>query len=159
MTLQKILSITTAACLLAATGLPASAAGAANGNTAQWSKAKPLLEAALSCQRIDSHFQLAEQALAGAGWNSSQGTTPVALPVPLQVFGLTTQRIAIARDSGEQTYRAFLPGVSVAQAVKAAKLKLGKDGKEYGRMAKLGVLTAGTEDGVTTLTCIFDSEA
>jgi hypothetical protein len=37
-----------------------------------------------------------------------------------------------------------LIGVSVAQAVKAAKL---------------GVLTAGTEDGVTTLTCIFDSEA
>lgn len=156
MIMQKFLGIGVTALLLAATVAPA---GAASGNPAQWTSAKPLLEAALSCNRIGQQFQLAEQALVSAGWNSSQGTAPVSLPVPLQVFGLTTQRIAIARDSGEQTYRTFLPGVSIAQAVKAAKLKLGKDGKEYGRMAKLGVLTAGTEDGVTTLTCIFDTEA
>lgn len=156
MIMEKFLGISATALLLAVTVAPA---GAAHGNTSQWTRAKPLLEAALSCNRIDQQFQLAEQALASAGWNGSQGITPADLPVPLQVFGLTTQRIAIAREGGEQTYRAFLPGVSIAQAVKAAKLKLGKDGKEYGRMTKLGVLTAGTEDGVTTLTCMVDSEA
>ena len=142
-----------AACLLAATG------GMALAATDPWIKAKPVLEAALSCSRIDSHFTLAEQALQGAGWNVSQGVQPVALPVALKVFGLATQRIAVFRDGGEQLYRSFLPGVSIAQAVKAAQLKLGKDGQQYGRVTKMGVLTTGTEEGVTTLTCTFDSEA
>lgn len=144
------------ACLLAAVTSPA---GAATGAAGPWAKAAPVLEAALACNRIDNHFTLAEQALQGAGWNVSQGVTPVALPVTLKVYGLATQRVGVFRDGGEQLYRSYLPGVSLAQAVKAAKLKLGKDGQEYGRVTKMGVLTAGTEDGVTTLTCTFDSEA
>jgi hypothetical protein len=139
----------------AASAAAAPAAGAAG----QWTQAKPSLEAALACSRIDADFASAEQALVSAGWNPSQGSTPVMLPVPLQSFGLTTQRIAVSRDSGEQVYRAYLPNVSIAQIAKAAKLKLGKDGKEYGRVTKLGVLTAATDEGVTTLTCTIDSEA
>ena len=153
MSKKKTSTIIAAACLLAATG------GMALAATDPWIKAKPVLEAALACNRIDNHFTLAEQALQGAAWNSSQGVQPVALPVTLKVYGLATQRVAVFRDGGEQLYRSYLPGVSIAQAVKAAQLKLGKDGQEYGRVTKMGVLTAGTEDGVTTLTCTFDSEA
>ena len=150
----KTLKLFIVGCLLAA-----GAAGAARAAADPWIKAKPVLEAALSCKRIDNSFTLAEQALQGAGWNVSQGVQPVALPVSLTVFGLPTQRVAVFRDGGEQLYRSYLPGTSLAQAVKAAQLKLGKDGQEYGRVTKMGVLTAGTEDGVTTLTCTFDSEA
>ena len=42
--------------------------------------------------------------------------------------------------------------------VRSGKAKLGKDGKSYGRATKLGVLTLGTENGETTLTCTVDTE-
>lgn len=121
-------------------------------------KALSMLEAALSCTQLPANFQPAQDVLASAGWNGSQGEKPVALPAPLKVFGLTTQKIAVSRDSGEQYYRAYFAGVSQQELVKAARLKLGKDGKQYGRVTKLGVLTADTQDGASTLTCTIDTE-
>ena len=121
-------------------------------------KARALLEQALACTAIDKHFDFAESALKQAGWRPEQGVSPIALPAPLKVYGLNTSKIAISRDGGEQTYRSFLPGVNSQQVVKAASLKLGKDGKRYGRATKLGVLTLGAENGETTLTCTVDTE-
>lgn len=121
-------------------------------------KALSMLEAALSCTQLPANFQPAQDVLASAGWNGSQGEKPVALPAPLKVFGLTTQKIAVSRDGGEQYYRAYFAGVSQQELVKAARLKLGKDGKQYGRVTKLGVLTADTQDGASTLTCTIDTE-
>lgn len=121
-------------------------------------KARALLEQALACTAIGKRFDFAESALKQAGWRPDHGVSPIALPEPLKVFGLDTSKIAISRDGGEQTYRSFLPGVNSQQVVKAASLKLGKDGKSYGRATKLGVLTLGTENGETTLTCTVDAE-
>lgn len=143
------------ASMLAAFAMGAPRAGAADA--AAWAKARPSIEAALTCASIDK-FKQAEGTLASAGWNASQGTDPVTLPVPLKVFGFDTLRIAVANDSGEQVYRAFLPGITVAQLAKAAKLKPGKDSQHYSRATKLGVLSAGTEEGVTALTCTIDTE-
>ena len=121
-------------------------------------KARALLEQALACTAIGKRFDFAEAALKQAGWRPEQGVSPIALPKPLKVYGLNISKIAISRDGGEQTYRSFLPGVNSQQVVKAASLKLGKDGKSYGRATKLGVLTLGTENGETTLTCTIDTE-
>ena len=121
-------------------------------------KARALLEQALACTAIGKRFDFAEAALKQAGWRPEQGVSPIALPTPLKVYGLNISKIAISRDGGEQTYRSFLPGVNSQQVVKAASLKLGKDGKSYGRTTKLGVLTLGTENGETTLTCTVDTE-
>ena len=147
---------------LAATGClvviaAGNAAAAPVPPSAQWTKARPIMEAALACTSVDK-FAVAEKALGGAGWNPSQGVTPVALPVELKTFGLPTQKVAVVRDGFQHIFRSYLPGVTVEQAAKAAKLKLGKDGHQYVRVTKLGVLTTDTEEGVTTLTCRVDTE-
>ncbi len=121
-------------------------------------KAKSGLERALSCEGIGSSFSSAEQALKRHGWRVDQGVTPISLGQPLKVFGLSTHTIAVSRDGGEQIYRSHLPGVSLRQVVKAAALKLGNDGKSFGRVTQHGVLTAIVDDGVTTLTCTSDVE-
>lgn len=121
-------------------------------------KAKQLLEQALSCTAIGKSFGAAEFALKRAGWQPDQGVTPVSLPQSLEVYGLGTRKVAISRDGGEQTYRSYLPGISLQQVIKAASLNLGKDGKTYGRVTKLGVLSASMENGEATLTCTVDVE-
>lgn len=122
------------------------------------SKAKTQLEQALACAAMGKTFDLAESALRQAGWQPDQGITSVTLQSSLKVYGLNTSKVAISRDSGQQTYRSFLSGFSLPQVAKAASLKLGKDGKTYGRVTKLGVLAAGAENGETTLTCTVDTE-
>lgn len=157
---KNTLRLAATGCLLvAAAGNAANAVAAAGAAqpSAQWTKAKPILEAALACSSIDK-FATAEKALGSAGWDSSQGITPVALPLELKTFGLPTQKVAVVRDGFEHIFRSYLPGVTVEQAAKAAKLKLGKDGHQYLRVTKLGVLTTDTEEGVTTLTCRVDTE-
>lgn len=121
-------------------------------------KAKAQLAQALSCITIDKHFDQAESALQKVGWRQDQAITPVLLPEPVKVYGFSARKIAIARDGFEHTYRIFLPGVSLQQVVKSASLRLGKDGKTYGRITKLGVLAVGSENGETTLTCTVDTE-
>lgn len=155
---KNALRLAASGCVLAVAAVAASNAAAAPVQpSAQWSKAKPILEAALACASVDK-FATAEKALSGAGWSSDQGVTPVALPVELKTFGLPTQKVAVVRDGFEHIFRSYLPGVTVEQAAKAAKLKLGKDGHQYVRVTKLGVLTTDTEEGVTTLTCRVDTE-
>ncbi|BDT57230.1 hypothetical protein MasN3_07240 [Massilia varians] len=141
----------------AAKAAPADATTVAS-NKSLGGKARALLEQALACTAISKRFNFAEAALKQAGWRPEQGVSPIALPEPLKVYGLNTSKIAISRDGGEQTYRSFLPGVNSQQVVKAASLKLGKDGKSYGRATKLGVLILGNENGETTLTCTVDTE-
>jgi hypothetical protein len=51
-----------------------------------------------------------------------------------------------------------LPGLTVQQLAKSGSLKLGKDGKTYGRLTKVGVLSAGMEGGEATLTCTVNTE-
>jgi hypothetical protein len=132
-------------------------AAASAQQSAQWTKAKPILEAALACTSLDK-FATVEKALGTAGWNASQGITPVTLPVQLKSFGLPTQKVAVVRDGVQHIFRSYLPGVTIEQAAKAAKLELGKDGHQYVRVTKLGVLTTDSEEGVTTLTCRVDVE-
>ena len=153
---KNALRLAATGCLLVATTAAAGAAAAAQPS-AQWTKARPILEAALACTSVNQ-FAAAEKALGGAGWNASQGVTPVALPVELKTFGLPTQKVAVVRDGFEHIFRSYLPGVTVEQAAKAANLKLGKDGHQYLRVTKLGVLSTDTEEGVTTLTCRVDTE-
>jgi hypothetical protein len=121
-------------------------------------KAKAQLEQALACTAIAQRFDLAESMLKQAGWNPDQGITPVALPQPFKVYGLSVRKVAVSRDGGEQTYRSYLAGVSLQQLVKSASLKLGKDGETYGRLTKVGVLSAGMEGGEATLTCTVSTE-
>lgn len=121
-------------------------------------RAMAQLEQALACTAIGKRFDLAEAALKQVGWRPDQGVTPVALVEPVKVYGFGARKIAVARDGGEQTYRSFLSGVSLQQVVKAASLTLGKDRKTYGRVTKLGVLSAATENGETTLTCTVTTE-
>lgn len=120
-------------------------------------KAKAQLEQALACT-IEQRFDLAESMLKQAGWNPDQGITPVTLAEPIKVHGLSVSKVAVSRDGGEQTYRSYLAGVTVQQLVKSASLKLGKDGKTYGRLTKVGVLSAGMEGGEATLTCTVNTE-
>lgn len=115
-------------------------------------KAKVQLEQALGCAAIGSRFESAESLLKQSGWNSDQGVTPVALAEPVKVYGFSVRKVAVSRDGGEQTYRSYLPSVTVQQLAKSASLKLGKDGKTYGRLTKVGVLSAGMEGGEATLT-------
>lgn len=122
------------------------------------SKAKSQLEQALSCASVSQRFDQAEAALRLSGWRQGQGITPVTLPEPLSVHGLTVRKVAVSRDGGEQVYRSFLAGVNLQQVVKAAALKLGKDGKSYGRVTKIGVLSADTEGSDITLTCTVNTE-
>jgi hypothetical protein len=121
-------------------------------------KAKSALEQALSCAGTGKSFGGAEQSLKQVGWRPDQGVMPISLAQQLKVLGLSTQKIAVSRDGGEQVYRSYLPGVSLQQVVKTASLKLGKDGKTYGRLTKHGVLSAGEEGSETTLTCTVNVE-
>jgi hypothetical protein len=121
-------------------------------------KAKTQLEQALSCTSVSPRFDQAEAGLKLSGWRPGQGITPVALTEPLSVYGLTVRKVAVSRDGGEQVYRSFLPGIILQQAVKAAALKLGKDGKTYGRVTKVGVLSAEMEGSDLTLTCTVNTE-
>ena len=93
-----------------------------------------------------------------SGWNPHQGVTPVTLAEPVRVYGISVRKVAVSRDGGEQTYRSYLPGLTVQQLAKSASLKLGKDGKTYGRLTKVGVLSAGMEGSEATLTCTVNTE-
>lgn len=121
-------------------------------------KAKTQLEQALACSAIGQRFDLAESMLKQTGWNPDQGVTPVTLAEPVKVFGVSVRKVAVSRDGGEQTYRSYLPGLTVQQLAKSASLKLGKDGKTYGRLTKVGVLSASMEGGEATLTCTVNTE-
>ena len=134
---------------------PASSNGASQPVDA---KTKAQLEQALSCTVIGPRFELAESLLKQSGWNPDQGVTPVTLAEPVKVYGFSVRKVAVSRDGGEQTYRSYLPGLTVQQLAQSALLKLGKDGKTYGRLTKIGVLSAGMEDGEATLTCTVNTE-
>lgn len=121
-------------------------------------KAKAQLEQALGCAAIGPRFESAESLLKQSGWNSDQGVTPVALAEPVKVYGFSVRKVAVSRDGGEQTYRSYLPSITVQQLAKSASLKLGKDGKTYGRLTKVGVLSAGMEGSEVTLTCTVNTE-
>ena len=95
-------------------------------------KAKAQLEQALGCAAIGPRFESAESLLKQSGRNSDQGVTPVALAEPVKVYGFSVRKVAVSRDGGEQTYRSYLPSITVQQLAKSASLKLGKDGKTYG---------------------------
>ena len=137
------------------TMLPASSNGASRPVDA---KTKAQLEQALSCTAIGPRFELAESMLKQSGWNPDQGITPVTLAEPVKVYGFSVRKVAVSRDGGEQTYRSYVPGLTVQKLAKSASLKLGKDGKTYGRLTKVGVLSAGMEGGETTLTCSVNTE-
>jgi len=122
-------------------------------------KTKSQLAQALSCTAIDPRFELVESMLKQSGWNPDQGVTPVTLAEPVKVYGFSVRKVAVSRDGGEKTYRSYLPGLTVQQLAKSASLKLGKDGKTYGRLTKVGVLSAGMEGGEVTLTCTVNTEA
>jgi hypothetical protein len=115
------------------------------------------LESALSCKPFGK-FDAAEAWLASSGWRNGQGTAPVQLGTAVKVFGLQVTKVAVSRDGGGQVYRSYFKGVTPAQLAKAASLKLGKDGRAWGRVTKLGVLDTGTEDGDTVLTCTVETE-
>jgi hypothetical protein len=134
---------------------PASSNGASQPVDA---KTKAQLEQALSCTAIGPRFELAESLLKESGWNPDQGVTPVTLAEPVKVYGSSVRKVAVSRDGGEQTYRSYLPGLTVQQLAKSASLKLGKDGKTYGRLTKVGVLSSGMEGGEATLTCTVNAE-
>ena len=134
---------------------PASSNGASQPVDA---KAKAQLEQALSCTVIGPRFELAESLLKQSEWNPDQGVTPVTLAEPVKVYGFSVRKVAVSRDGGEQIYRSYLPGLTVHQLAKSASLKLGKDGRTYGRLTKVGVLSAGTEGGEATLTCTVNTE-
>ena len=134
---------------------PASSNGASQPVDA---KTKAQLEQALSCTAIGPRFELAESLLKQSGWNPDQGVTPVTLAEPVKVYGFSVRKVAVSRDGGEQTYRSYLPGLTVQQLAKSASLKMGKDGKTYGRLTKVGVLSAGMEGGEVTLTCTVNTE-
>ena len=121
-------------------------------------KSKAQLEQALGCAAIGPRFELAESMLKLSGWNPDQGVTPVTLAEPVNVYGVRVRKVAVSRDGGEQTYRSYLPGITVQQLAKSASLKLGKDGKTYGRLTKVGVLSAGMEGVEATLTCTVNTE-
>ena len=121
-------------------------------------KTKAQLEQALSCTAIGPRFELAEAMLKQSGWNPDQGVTPVTLAEPVKVYGVGVRKVAVSRDGGEQTYRSYLPGLTVQQLAKSASLKLGKDGKTYGRLTKIGVLSAAMVGGESTLTCTVNTE-
>lgn len=121
-------------------------------------KGKAQLEQALACVSIGRQFDQAEAVLKQSGWQSDQSITPATLSVPINVYGFSSRKIAVSRDGGEQTYSTYLTGISLQQLVKAASLKLGKDGKTYGRVTKIGVLSAGLENGEITLTCTVNTE-
>jgi len=122
------------------------------------SEVKTMLEQALSCTTIVKRFDVAEAALKRIGWSPESGIATIVLPEPLRVYGLTATKLGVSRDGFEHVYRSYLPGVSKRQAIKAASLKLGKDGRSYGRATKTGVLTVAAESGETTLTCTVDTE-
>lgn len=121
-------------------------------------RAKDILEQALACSSIGRRFDLAESSLKKLGWRSGQGVTPITLPEPIKIFGLSARKIAVSRGGGEQIYRSYLAGASLPQLIKSASLKLGKDGRTYGRVTKVGVLSADMEGGETTLSCTVDTE-
>lgn len=128
-------------------------------NTSLDARVRSQLERALSCSALDPQFTLAESALNQMGWRQSQGVTPVTLPGPVQVYGFEARKVAISRDGFEHIYRSFLEGVDLQRVVKAASLKIGKDGKTFGRVTRIGVLTAETQGAVTTLTCTVETES
>lgn len=134
---------------------PASASASASLGADMRGRAQ--LESALSCKPFDK-FDAAEAWLASSGWRTGQGTAPVQLGAAVKVFSFSVSKVAVSRDAGEQVYRSYFKGVTSAQLVKAAGLKLGKDGRAWGRVTPLGVLATSTEDGETALTCTVETE-
>jgi len=120
-------------------------------------KGKLQLEQALACTVFD-RFDLGEAALKQAGWSDDQGTKPVTLAEPVRVYGFSVRKVAVSRTGGEDTYSSYLTGASLQQVAQAASLKLGKDRRSYGRLTKLGVLSADTAGGEIVLTCTVDAE-
>jgi hypothetical protein len=114
------------------------------------------LERALSCLTIGRDFGDIEPALTSMGWR--RDITPIPLPSLVNVFGMPARSVAVARDGGEQTYSTYFDAASLKDVVKAASLKLGKDDKSYGRVTKLGVLTATQRKADVELTCTVDTE-
>lgn len=121
-------------------------------------KAKLALEQALTCASVGRSFAAAEAELGKSGWRNGQGVTPVALPKPVTVFGLTVRTVAVSRDGGEHTYRSHLGESTPLQLIKAAGLKRSKDGRSYTRTTKLGVLSMDTVNKEVVLDCTVDTE-
>lgn len=115
------------------------------------------LESALSCKPFGK-FDAAEAWLASSGWRSGQGTAPMQLGTAVKVFGFSVSKVAVSRDGGEQVYRSYFKGVTPAQLAIVASLKLGKDGRAWGRVTQLGVLATSIEGGETMLTCTVETE-
>jgi hypothetical protein len=115
--------------------------------------ARQQLEQALSCAPISNRFEQAGLAIRNSGWDDGGIDTVITLAEPLKVYGFNTRKVMVWRNSDEQRYRGILSGVSLAQVVKAARLKPGKDGKAMRRVNLVSILKAESENGQVVLTC------
>lgn len=122
-------------------------------------QATRVLESALSCTAVSRDFSKeVEPVIEAMGWRREGGITPFQLTSPVTVFGMQSSKVGVSRNGFENTYSTYLDSVSLNQLVKAASLKLGKDGKSFGRTTKLGVLSATQQANGLVLTCTVDVE-
>jgi len=115
--------------------------------------ARQQLEQALSCAPISNRFEQARLAIRNSGWDDGGIDTVITLAEPIKVYGFNTRKVMVWRDSEAQRYRSILSGVSLAQVVKAARLKPGKEGAAIRRVNIVTVLKAESENGQVVLTC------
>jgi len=116
---------------------------------------KSILEQALECKAINyKTFDATLKALKipneGASFN---------LPSPITVFGLPVTKIAIFRDSGEDSYTASIAGANVKDVAKAANIKAAPQGS-YSKSIKNRTLsvTPETTGGGAIVECVVSNE-
>lgn len=82
--------------------------------------------------------------------------TPVALPSPVKVFGLSINKISVFREGGEDSYVSYVPGKSIKEAASAANIKLVN--KVYEKRIKNRTLSVDTDGTDTFIKCAVNFE-
>ena len=146
------LALTAAAGLASAQGMPVALRDANAPTPADWSKAAPLIKAAIECRdplfaapAVLSTFRLTNSSLDG------DHTFP-----ELTVFGslkVSSISIFLGTDEEGSSYTVKPQGVALAQVVKAASLK--KDGPRFVRKVRDGIIEASEpRPGEVQIACI-----
>jgi hypothetical protein len=118
------------------------------------STARASLVQMLSCKSANGNHTVAKE-MAATGWRLG---TLFPLDKPVLVFGLPVQTIMVEGNDATETYHSYFTGVSKKQMIKAARLRLGRDKINYGRLTRLGVLEFHPSGSDTSVSCHVDFE-
>lgn len=140
--------------------------GASIGSALGQRPALHMLEGAISCIKVDQQFSAAEQFLAAKGWHAKD-SSPVALDIPVQVYGQRAFKVSIYRDGGQAHFVGIVTDIPLVNFAKLARLSPDANRQSYSRLATVdysghktqGLLTAEPiAQRLIRVTCTVDAE-